>query len=334
MDVFAVRAYFNAHVLCFFETLLQIQPRAGTDQLHLPPPAPEERNNNNTNNNRNARDRRPRSVFSDLDASLATPRETSRDATYDDNDDADVGVPKRRQSSASKRRSLPGAQPASRLPGQGVAAESRVRHSPRSSVFPRVTVGEAAAPRGGEGAGRGVHNGGGGSGRTPSHNNNTNNNNAPASDATATANGENDSPQDPGWCQFAQLRVASSFAGKTYGDLARHLIARGAMPLGLYRPAGTKRSSLAYTHNNPEPKEALRPYPPPAAGPKGESGVSDRAGRQEVMGDGDWSVRGWEAAGDEDERRPWSAKTTPIGDEVFILRSLSCKLSGEVHLEE
>ncbi|CAM9992855.1 unnamed protein product, partial [Scytosiphon promiscuus] len=70
-----------------------------------------------------------------------------------------------------------------------------------------------------------------------------------------------DSAANEGRCQFAHLRVASSFAGKTYGDLTRHLISLGAMPLGLYRPTGTKGSTLAYTHINPSPQEPLNPWP-------------------------------------------------------------------------
>ncbi|CAN0115204.1 unnamed protein product, partial [Laminaria digitata] len=70
-----------------------------------------------------------------------------------------------------------------------------------------------------------------------------------------------DSASNPGRCQFAHLRVTASFAGKTYGDLVRHLISKGAVPLGLYRPSGTKGSTLSYTHINPAPHEPLRAWP-------------------------------------------------------------------------
>ena len=58
--------------------------------------------------------------------------------------------------------------------------------------------------------------------------------------------------------QFDMLRVVSRlFQGKHYDVLARELILRGAMPLGLYRPAGTKGSSLPYTQVNPNVAERL-----------------------------------------------------------------------------
>eukprot|EP00752_Nemacystus_decipiens_P004954 g4507.t1 len=58
--------------------------------------------------------------------------------------------------------------------------------------------------------------------------------------------------------QFDMLRVVSRvFRGKAYAALARELILRGAMPLGLYRPAGTKGSSLPYTQVNPSVAERL-----------------------------------------------------------------------------
>lgn len=58
--------------------------------------------------------------------------------------------------------------------------------------------------------------------------------------------------------QFDMLRVVSrSFQGKRYDVLARELILKGAMPLGLYRPAGTKGCSLPYTQVNPSIAEPL-----------------------------------------------------------------------------
>lgn len=58
--------------------------------------------------------------------------------------------------------------------------------------------------------------------------------------------------------QFDMLRVVSRrFRGKSYDVLARELILKGAMPLGLYRPAGTKGSSLPYTQVNPSVAERL-----------------------------------------------------------------------------
>lgn len=58
--------------------------------------------------------------------------------------------------------------------------------------------------------------------------------------------------------QFDMLRVESrKLRGRRYDALARELIVRGAMPLGLYRPAGTKGSSLPYTQVNPCVSERL-----------------------------------------------------------------------------
>lgn len=58
--------------------------------------------------------------------------------------------------------------------------------------------------------------------------------------------------------QFDMLRVASSkFHGDRYDKLALELIPRGAMPLGLYRPAKTKGSSLPYTQVNPDVTELV-----------------------------------------------------------------------------
>lgn len=58
--------------------------------------------------------------------------------------------------------------------------------------------------------------------------------------------------------QFDMLRVVSrKFWGGRYDALVRELILQGAMPLGLYRPAGTKGSSLPYTQVNPEVSERL-----------------------------------------------------------------------------
>lgn len=57
--------------------------------------------------------------------------------------------------------------------------------------------------------------------------------------------------------QFDMLRVSRRFRDKRYDALARELILKGAMPLGLYRPANTKGSSLPYTQVNPSVSELL-----------------------------------------------------------------------------
>ena len=77
--------------------------------------------------------------------------------------------------------------------------------------------------------------------------------------------------------QVDQLRVSPTFVGRAYGELVQAIIPRGAMPLGLYRPSGTKNSILQYAHVNPTVSERL-----------------------------------------------------VEGDAVFVLKSLSCQLSGSV----
>lgn len=57
--------------------------------------------------------------------------------------------------------------------------------------------------------------------------------------------------------QFDQLLVSPVYVGRRYGDFAKRLIARGALPLGLYRPSGTKQSILQYAHVNPAMSERL-----------------------------------------------------------------------------
>lgn len=57
--------------------------------------------------------------------------------------------------------------------------------------------------------------------------------------------------------QFDQLLVSPAYVGRRYGDLAKQMIAQGALPLGLYRPSGTKQSILQYAHVNPAMSERL-----------------------------------------------------------------------------
>lgn len=93
--------------------------------------------------------------------------------------------------------------------------------------------------------------------------------------------------------QFDQLRVSHYFKGKNYGDLVRSLLLRGAMPIGLYRPAGTKGSTLPYTHVNPNTTEPLRAWP--------------------KRGERLWNQRSLNQGHVE-------------GDSVFVLRSRSCRV--------
>lgn len=149
-----------------------------------------------------------------------------------------------------------------------------------------------------------------------------------------------DSAANEGRCQFAHLRVASSFAGKTYGDLTRHLISLGAMPLGLYRPTGTKGSTLAYTHINPSPQEPLNAWPwAPAPAKKKTSNIFDEEEDEDEDEEGGRNGVSFARGGGGGGRRAgnrWKGghvgMVTRAGDDVFVLRSRWCPLSGEVSL--
>lgn len=134
--------------------------------------------------------------------------------------------------------------------------------------------------------------------------------------------------------QYTHLRVSSSFRDRAYGDLARYLIERGAMPLGLYRPAGTKGSLLPYTHINPPPSEMLNAWPPASGSGKDGAGavraVADGSGAGEH--DGAWGgVSGRGQSGN--TRAPPMEGPSPAfverGDEVFVLLARECSLRGE-----
>lgn len=118
---------------------------------------------------------------------------------------------------------------------------------------------------------------------------------------TKHANGEEESAPRRG--QFDQLRVGPQFEGRPYGELARYLIKRGAMPLGLYRPAGIKHSKLPFTQINPHRSEVLKGWP------QRESTAHPSQRRVGRVGGGQPPLQ---------------------GDNVFVLRSRSCKLFGSV----
>jgi len=60
-----------------------------------------------------------------------------------------------------------------------------------------------------------------------------------------------------GGCVHQMRLNQSDFDGELYHDLVWYLLARGCMPLGLYRPEKHKGASLQYTHINPSPDEPL-----------------------------------------------------------------------------
>eukprot|EP00903_Cladosiphon_okamuranus_P006121 g6025.t2 len=224
MDVFAVRTYFNAHVLAFFETLLQIHTR------HLP-------------------------------------------ADHGDNKGDD-----------------------------GTRHQKQQRGKP-ASILPQE------ADIGGE------------NGRNPDGKGN-------GQEATEDDNVKKGKKGIKGRSQFAHLHIDASFAGRTYGDLTRHLIARGAMPLGLYRPSGTKDNTLGYAHINPSPEEPLQTWPPGSTRRRANSAFEDGDnddGPEEKQEDAAGSGSG---KGERERRWRMASGMLRTGDDVFVLRSRGCLLSG------
>lgn len=254
MDVFAVRTYFNPHVLSFFQTLLKIENQQPT---------------------------------STSDAASATGRQDERrqkqaQSALDASDDVEEEVEQKIGDAV-------------RDGGGGSSVRFRVEdtHSRVGSYWGQGTVGDM-----------------GGSGFSGG--------------SVFYGDDRDDSPNNPGRCQFGHLRVHASFAGKTYGHLVRHVISRGAIPLGLYRPAGTKGSTLCYTHINPDPQEPLRPWP----GSNFEGEIEEKSDIEREM----------EEKGDADGLHPGtrSFKRGVVrrrrGDDVFVIRSRSCALFREVSL--
>ena len=179
MNVFAVRTYFNAHVLSFFEALLQIQT-----QPLLPA----------TTNG------------------LQQQQQQQRPASKLPQEEDDIKPSE-----------------------QGGGMLDVGRHGPAAATIAPPAAAAAAGVAGG----------------APANNSRKSEGYRPSG-----GGGGGDFAANQGRCQFAHLRVSACFKGLTYGDLSRHLIAHGAMPLGLYRPAGgTKGSTLAYAHPNPSPHE-------------------------------------------------------------------------------
>lgn len=299
MDVFAVRTYFNAHVLSFFETLLRIeQPCVAMDD-NKPP------------HQQQQQQQRPDPVIpTSTRLFQQSARGGGRDALADGEeqkvtDDGDNGGGREFYSST-------------RGSGNG-----------------------------------GVGRGGGGRGHGPWGNNDANNGGKSATCAVGDGGGGgvhkndiDDSAANPGRCQFAHLRVGASFNGKTYGELVRHVISKGAMPLGLYRPAGTKGSTLAYTHLNPAPHEVLKAWPPNGKA----TGEEENKEREEEEEEGKQYVLAWgekgrvglasppgALRGQQQTRGRQGGKRRlerTVGDDVFVLRSHACELFGEVSLHK
>jgi hypothetical protein len=58
--------------------------------------------------------------------------------------------------------------------------------------------------------------------------------------------------------QLAEIQLAKHLIGNTYGYLLEHLATHGSsVALGLYRPSGTKGSSMPYMCTNPDPSTVL-----------------------------------------------------------------------------
>lgn len=286
MDIFAVQTYFSVHVLCFVETLLQIQPPpvaapASSQQLQHPftvsPPPTNDQAIGNGNGN-----------------GIGIGRDGAFDEGY--RVDYDIGL----------------GEVGGKGEGKGTAQGTYMNRSGKINHHHPHHL---------------QHN----------HHNHyhSRSRNKPDQDQSQTQSNNENSTANPGRGQYTHLRVSDAFHGKTYGHLARYLIQRGAMPLGLYRPAGVKRSKLPFTHLNPDPDEPLIAWPPrdvtrdwgvhprgfTDAGVWGEeqAGVSERGSGIDDCGEASFrpgpqgfGVFAWR------------------GDDVFVLRSRSCPLSGEV----
>lgn len=139
--------------------------------------------------------------------------------------------------------------------------------------------------------------------------------------------------------QYAHLRVSAAFHGRSYGELTHYLIESGAMPLGLYRPADTKGSSLPYTHINPAPDEVLMAWPEIPHGHGSEGRHSGSAGRQSESGiEIEVGEQAWRIGTMRDAEQETVAPTSMVpppprvvrGDEVIVLLSKGCKLNGDL----
>lgn len=210
------------------------------------------------------------------------------------------------------------------------------KHLVQDASFSAGTAGREGGAGGGVGGGEGEEGGSPASSATES-NSPTKRPSTSSATAPADAAGRRDSgnggtssccpPSPPSTAargQFDQLRVSHRFAGSTYGELARELIERGAMPLGLYRPAGTKDSTLPYTHVNPRECEPLRPWP------EGDDSDASGSGSRRGSRSGSGQRRG----GSKQPSYRWGERTSGIahleGDSVFVLRSKTCCLYGSI----
>lgn len=242
MDVFAVRTYFNPHVLSFFQTLLQIENQQPT-----------------------------RASATDMqDEGRQKQAQSALDASDDVEEEQNVGDAMRDRGGGSVRFRVEDTHS-----GMGRYWEQGAVRDTCDSGF----------------SGGSVFYGG----------------------------DQDDSRNNPGRCQFGHLRVHASFAGKTYGYLVRHVISKGAIPLGLYRPAGTKGSTLCYTHINPDPQEPLMPW-------SGSNVEGDAEEKSDVEGDRD------DEGGDKLHSGAKYFNRKRRGDDVFVIRSQSCTLFREVSL--
>ena len=286
MDIFAVRAYFNPHVLSFFETLLQIAPDSQRQEQEQRKEQRQEQEGRQKNQQQ--RQQQQQQAQSALGS-----------ADEDDDDDAEE---EEKQTVGGVIGNVIGG-----IIGSGGGGGGGDRSSVRSSVrFSGVRDTDHnregsywshhATVGGGQSSvglgGLSIVSGG----------------------VSLSGDDPDDSAANPGRCQFGHLRVHSSFADKTYADLVRYVISRGAIPMGLFRPAGTKGSMLPYTHINPAPNEPLRPWPDAAVVGRPGVGAGEKLFKQR-------------------SRRPGIGGNTR-GDDVFVIRSRHCSLFGEVSLTQ
>lgn len=381
MDVFAVRTYFNAHVLSFFETVLHLDPRQMMTGRH------------------HAHDNEQQHQ-QDLQKRQRLKLEKKKRRQRQQQQHQELQQQQQWKHEQQRKRSLlaaSGGQTSLQVGSDG----SNVAFSRPISVSRGGDTKEDTEVLGGGGGVRnssGINGGGGdragfdgsgsshcrgddgdddedgdggagGSGGMGTYSNTEGGRKGGGGDddskkkaPTLSEHDFGDSASNPGRCQFAQLRVTASFAGKTYGDLVRHLISHGAIPLGLYRPPGTKGSTLSYTHINPDPDEPLRAWPKASEADEGSWGF--QTGRRGASSAWEEGARGLADSTAEEEEIDsmfqrhvsnggsgcgnggggsvvWTkvaAQTFPArggggGDEVFVVRSRTCALSKEVALD-
>ena len=223
MDVFAVRTYFNAHVLSFFETVLHIHPRQTMTAQQIEQEKEQklqklQRKQQQRQRQQEHLQQRRRKMQQQWQRQLTAsgsikPQEGGSGGDPKDGDtkeDIDVS------GDGIGGRGLRGV--------NGGGGRDGSCGNDNSSNGDLDDDDDNDYDTDGEGSGaesdtpQGTRKRGGGKKKR-------------GGSTTASEYDFGDSAANEGRCQFAQLRVAASFTGKTYGYLVRHLISKGAVPL-------------------------------------------------------------------------------------------------------